>query len=142
MKWKSVVSLCLMLSPGVFFGFAQSPGGAGPLQDFEARAAKFKSVIHLPQFETSTNELQASLQQTMKAGNAALDTVAATDPRKVTLQNTAGALDDIAYEIGLTANRFSVIKETSQNAALRDAATEAVKKLEEWVVGLDYREDV
>src|SRR6185437_3636242 len=96
----------------------------------------------LPRFETSTNELQETLAQTIAAGNAALDAVGATDPHKVTLRNTAGALDDIGYQIGLTANRFSVIKETSQNAALREAATEAVKKLEEWAVGLDYREDV
>src|SRR5260370_29057580 len=34
------------------------------------------------------------------------------------------------------------MKETSTNAAMRDAATEALKKLEEWSVGLDYRLDV
>src|SRR5690348_3109451 len=141
MNWKLVQLLCLMLSTGMFSGFAQNTGGAALLQDFEARAAKFKSAIRLPQFENSTNELEAALRQTMTAGNAPLDTVAATDPRKATLQNTAGALDDIAYQIGLTANRFTVIKETSQSPALREAATEAVKKLEEWVVGLDYRED-
>ena len=112
------------------------------MSEFEARAAKFKNAIQLPRFETSTNEIQASLQQTIASGNSALDSLAATDLHKVTFQNTAGALDEIAYRIGLTANRFSVIKETSQDAAMRDAATEAVKQLEEWVVGLDYREDV
>ena len=142
MNWKLVYFICLMLSSGLLTGFAQNTSGGGVLPDFEARAAKFKSVIRLPQFETSTNELEASLRQTMTAGNVALDAVAAVDPHKATLKNTAGALDDIAYQIGLTANRFSVIKETSQDAALREAATEAVKKLEEWVVGLDYREDV
>src|SRR5690348_12885719 len=140
MNGKSVHFLCLMLLPGVFSGFAQNT--SGPLQGFQQRAEKFKAVIRLPRFETSTNELQETLAQTIAAGNAALDAVGATDPHKVTLRNTAGALDDIGYQIGLTANRFSVIKETSQNAALREAATEAVKKLEEWAVGLDYREDV
>ena len=37
---------------------------------------------------------------------------------------------------------MSVIKETSTNAAVRDAATDQIKVIEEWAVGLDYREDV
>ncbi len=53
-----------------------------------------------------------------------------------------GALDDLGFQLGLVDNRLSLIKETSTNAAVRDAATVAVKELEEWMVGLDYREDV
>lgn len=142
MNWKLIYFIFLLLLPALFSGFAASAGAPDALAPFEARAAKFKNVIRLPQFETSTNELAASLKQTMTAGNSALDAVGAIDPAKASLQNTAGALDDIAYQIALTANRFSVIKETSQDAALREAATDAVKQLEEWVVGLDYREDV
>ena len=142
MNWKFGLLVFLPLLPVVLSGFAQNAAGGAGLSEFEARAARFKSAIHLPRFETSSNEIQASLQQTIASGNAALNTLAATDLRKVTFKNTAGALDDIAYQIALTANRLSVIKETSQDAAVRDAATDAVKQLEEWVVGLDYREDV
>ena len=142
MNWKLFHLVCVVLLPAMLCGFAQGATASTALGEFEVRATKFKSVIGLPQFETSTNEIQTSLEQTIKTGNTALDTLAATAPPKVTFQNTVGALDDIAYQIGLTANRLSVIKETSQDEALRDAATEAVKKLEEWVVGLDYREDV
>jgi Zn-dependent oligopeptidase len=35
-----------------------------------------------------------------------------------------------------------LIEQTSTNAAVRDAATEAGKQLSTWAVGLDYREDV
>src|SRR5439155_24424752 len=63
-------------------------------------------------------------------------------PRKVTFENTVRALDDMSYQVGLTDNRLSLIKETSTNAALRDVATDAIKDLEEWSIGLDYREDV
>jgi thimet oligopeptidase len=142
MNWKIGLLVFLPLLPAVLSGFAQSAPGGASLSEFEARAAKFKSVIHLPQFETSSNEIQASLQRTITAGNGALNAVGATDLHKVNFKNTVGALDDIAYQIGLTANRLSAIKETSQDAAVRDAATDAVKQLEEWVVGLDYREDV
>ncbi len=53
-----------------------------------------------------------------------------------------GALDDVDFHLGLVDDRLSLIKETSTNAAVRDAATEGVKDLEEWMVGIDYREDV
>src|SRR6516225_511311 len=132
MNGKSVV--CLLIVSVLFSGFAQAPAGVDPLREFQARAAKFKSLIRLPLFEVSTNEVRASLQHTITSGNAALDA------KNVTFESTAGALDDLAYQIGLTANKLSVIKETSQDASMRDAATEAVKELEEWSVGLDYRE--
>ena len=41
----------------------------------------------------------------------------------MTFGNTFVALDDLSHDIGLTANRLNLIKETSTNAALREAAT-------------------
>jgi thimet oligopeptidase len=132
----------LIASATAITGLAQSVGHFGSLPEFQKRAAKFNSIISLPQFETSSNEIAASVQKTIANGNAALDRIGALDPKKVTFQNTIIALDDIGYQIGLTDNRLSVIKETSTNAVVRDTATEALKQLEEWSVGLDYREDV
>jgi thimet oligopeptidase len=142
MSWKLVLILLLLVLPSVFIGMAQSGNAKDPLQEFEARAAKFKSVIRLPQFETTTNEIRATLDQTISTGDKALDRIASTDLKKVAFANTVGALDDIAYQISLTDDRFSVIRETSQDVGLRDAATQAAKELEEWSVGIDYREDV
>src|SRR4051812_15863960 len=113
-----------------------------PLQEFKKRADKFRSVISLPQFETTTNDITSTVKQTIADGNAALDIIGALKPAQVTLKNTVLALDDAEYQIGLAANRLALLKETSTNAALRDAATDAIKELEEWTVGLDYREDV
>jgi thimet oligopeptidase len=140
MNGKSV--LCLLVLSAVFSCFAQAPAGVDPLRGFEARATKFKSIIRLPQFEVLTNEIRGSVQQTISSGNAALDAIAATDAKKVSFENTLRALDNLAYQIGLTANKLSLIKETSMDATMRDAATEAIKELEQWSVGLDYREDV
>jgi len=112
------------------------------LRDFEAKAAKFKDVISVPEFETTTNEVAASVRRTIAAGNAALDQIAPLDPHQANFRNTVRALDDIGYQIGLTDNRLSLIKETSTSAAVRDAATDSLKELEKWMVGLDYREDV
>jgi Zn-dependent oligopeptidase len=112
------------------------------LHAFKQAAAKFKSVVSVPQFELTTNEVRATVRQTIAVANAALDRVAALKPGQVAFENTALALDDIGYQIGLTDNRLSLIKETSTEALIRDTATDALKELEEWMVGLDYREDV
>jgi thimet oligopeptidase len=116
--------------------------GADELAAFEKRAEKYHSIIRLPHFETTSNEVFETVSQTIDSGNAALDKVGSLQPKKVNFKNTVGALDDVGYSISLTDNRLSLIKETSTNAVLRDAATDALKKLEEWMVGLDYREDV
>jgi len=46
------------------------------------------------------------------------------------------------FHIGLAASRLSLIEQTSTNADVRDAATDAIKSLSQWAVGIDYREDV
>jgi len=112
------------------------------LQDFENRAARFHSVITMPTFETTPEQVAAAVKTTIAEGNAGLDKIAALNPKQANFQNTVRSLDDIGYRISLTDNRLSLIKETSTNSAVRDAATESIKELQEWMVGIDYREDV
>jgi len=142
MNWKWIHLLVMAVVGTAFSIMAQPTNQTDRLHDFRRRAATFNAVITLPQFETTTNELRFTLKQTLAVGNAALDRVGALKPGEVTFENTIRALDDISYQISLTDNRFSVIKETSTDAKLRDAATDALKALEEWTVGIDYREDV
>ena len=114
----------------------------GKLEEFQKRAAKFNSVVTAPVFETTTNAIGATLTNTIATGNAALDRIGQLAPNAVNFNNTVRARDDLNFQLALADNRLSLIKETSTNAAVRDAATEAIKSLEEWMVGLDYREDV
>ncbi len=117
----------------------QTGGTAQTLTDYQKMAARFHSVISFPEFETTTNAIDSSVKKTIATANAALDHLGKLDPQKVTFENTIRALDDTSYQANLTANRLGLIKETSTNAAVRDAATEATKVLQEWAVGLDYR---
>jgi len=142
MHGKLVVCLVMSCAMLNFSVEGQPASGGNVFQNFEKRAAKFDSVIRLPEFETTTNEVRATVQRTISTGNASLDKVGALKPKEVNFKNTVRALDDVGYEIGLAANRLSLLKETSTNEAVRDMATDAVKELEEWMVGLDYREDV
>ena len=113
-----------------------------PLVAFQNRAKSFHAVVTLPTFEISTNAIAAAAQATIAAGNAALDRIGALRAGEVDFTNTVTALDDANFEIGKTANRLSLIEQTSTNAEVRDAATAAIKQLSEWSVGIDYREDV
>ena len=139
-KWTSFLALAVLIT--ALAAVAQPAGQANLLHEFKRRAAKFNCVITVPQFEMTTNGVGAAVRNTIAVGNAALDRVGALKPGKVTFENTVRALDDIGYEISLTDDRLQVMKETSTSAAMRDTATEALKQLEEWQVGLDYREDV
>lgn len=115
---------------------------ADPLAVFQARAAQYHSVVTVPTFETTPEAVQATVDQTMARGNAALDAIGRLQPGKVNFRNTIQALDDLAYLVQSASERLGLIEQTSTNAAVRDAATEASKKLADWQVGTDYREDV
>ncbi len=114
----------------------------GPLADFEKKAAKYHSAIRLPDFETTPEAVNTTVQTTIEAATDALDDIGHLRPKKVNFINTIRALDDIGYLVGLCENRLGLIKETSTNAEVRDAATEALKRLDAWSVGIDYRDDV
>ena len=115
---------------------------AHDLAALQARAANFNSVVSVPLFETTPEAVALSVTNTITQANAALDAVGRLEPGKVSFDNTIRTLDDVSYGVSLTANRLELMKETSTNAAIRDAATEGVKVLQEWAVGIDYREDV
>ena len=82
------------------------------------------------------------MTEAIAKANAALDAIGAQDLTKVSLQSTIGALDDLAYQASLVANRAAVIKESNTDPAMRTAAENAIKVFQEWAVGTDYREDV
>ena len=115
---------------------------AASLADFEKSAAKFHSVVTIPTFETTTNEIAATAKRIIATGHAALDRIGKLGAKDIDFANTVVALDNLGYQIGLGANRLSLIEQTSTNAAVRDAATDAIKSLSQWAVGIDYRDDV
>ncbi|MDQ6631488.1 MAG: hypothetical protein M3Y82_06990, partial [Verrucomicrobiota bacterium] len=112
------------------------------LQDFQAKATQFNSVLSVPELPTTPDIIKSSLTNVIATANAALDEIGQRDSNAVNFANTIKALDDVSYFASLTANKLSLTKETSTNAALRASATDAIKVFEEWSVGLDYREDV
>jgi thimet oligopeptidase len=115
---------------------------ADPLAAFQQRAAKYNSVVALPVFETTTNAVAATADKVIADGNAALDSIGQLRPSEVNFVNTIRALDDVGYIIQTAENRLDLIDQTSTNAEVRDAASDAIKKIDQWSVGIDYRADV
>ena len=118
------------------------PIAAGDLQEFQNRTAKFNTVVTVPTFETTTNEITTTVTNAVRDGNAALDRIGKIGAGEVNFANTVRALDDLGFELSTVDNRLSLIQQTSTNAALRDATTDALKDLESWMVSIDYRDDV
>jgi thimet oligopeptidase len=143
MYWKIFAIFAVILVLTACHSVPPQPAGvADKLKEFQQRAAQFNAVVTLPVFETTTNEIAAALTNTIAAGNAALGRIGGLAPDAVNFANTVRALDDLGSELLLADCRLGLIEQTSTNAALRDAATAAIKELEAWMVGLDYREDV
>ena len=118
------------------------PIPTGSLEKFQARAQKFNEVVTLPTFETTPEMVAATAKKTIADGNAGLDQVGKLRADEVHFTNTIRALDDVGYIVETAQNRLGLIQQTSTNAAVRDAATDASKQISDWSVGTDYREDV
>jgi len=141
--WFCLASVAVLGACSTHSPTASSPENAKmTLSDFQAQAARFKNIITPADYETTPAAVSNSLDRAIADANAALDQLGRLRPDQVTFDNTVGALDDIMFAPVCVANRLGLVKETSQDAAVREAATEAMKKFSEWAVGLEYREDV
>ena len=118
------------------------PIPAGSLAVFQKKAKAFNEVVTAPVFETTPDAIAATATNVIVVADTALDRIGKLKPGEVNFTNTIRALDDIGYSIQTPENRLELIQQTSTNAAARDAATDAIKKINEWSVGIDYREDV
>ncbi|HEY4952433.1 MAG TPA: M3 family metallopeptidase, partial [Verrucomicrobiae bacterium] len=118
------------------------PIPTGSLDKFQKHAEKFNEVVTVPTFETTTDEVAATTSKVIADGNAGLDRISQLKASEVNFTNTIRALDDVGYIVESAENRLDLIEQTSTNADVRDAATDAIKKISDWSVGTDYREDV
>jgi Zn-dependent oligopeptidase len=105
-------------------------------------AARFGSVVSIPDFETTPAQLRKAVDDAIALGNARLDAIGRLAPGAIRFETTVRALDDLIYDVTLVGDRVDLIKETSADAAMRGAAADLVKVIQDWGVALPYREDV
>ncbi len=110
--------------------------------DFQEAAARFHDELALPRFERSPEEVASTVAGVIARADERLRRFAAQDPAAVTFESSIAALDEITYPVATVMNRMWLMKETQQDEGMRIACTDAGQRLEEWSVGLQYREDV
>jgi len=112
------------------------------LADFQAAAAKANEVLVIPEWPKTPAEVESLINDSITKANAELDTIGKQDLGKVTFQSTVVALDNMQNEAQTAVQKTVVVQQSSQEAAMRDAAEKAIKVFQDWAVGVDYREDV
>ena len=112
------------------------------LADHQGSARRFNAILQLPEFETSPQAIQDSIDTAIREANVALDALGQLKPGETSFRNTVRALDDIQYQAGLVASRVYLIKETSPDQEMRRVATEKTKDFQQWAVGVEYRMDI
>jgi thimet oligopeptidase len=123
-------------SPGI------SPTPKLQLSDLQKQAAQFNSVMVLPDWETSPAQVDASADVAIAEANRQLEAIARVDPKTATFDNTVRALNDVYAKIGQTVHRVGVLEQAHPDPKMRSAGLDAIQKLDDFVVGIDYRKDV
>jgi thimet oligopeptidase len=109
---------------------------------FQAAAAKANRVLTIPDWEQTPNAVTASIMEAIANGNAALDQIGSQDLEYVTFESTVAALENLRAHVNAIANRATMISETNPDLVMRSVAESALKRFQEWTVGIDYRADV
>ncbi len=112
------------------------------LEKYTKAAAAAKVKLILPTWEKTTDDITRSVDDSIEQANKGLDTIAALKTGKQTFNNTIAALDLTYYPVANTHNRIGVIQETHPEEVMRDAALEASKKIQKWLVDSSFRRDV
>ena len=112
------------------------------IDSYSDAVAKANARLTIPDWPQTPEAVETSAKEAIKRGNAALDAIGKLDPKKVTFQNTVVALDDLSYEANNVGNKATIIKQANTDPKMRAAADKAVKAMNDWFVGIDYREDV
>jgi thimet oligopeptidase len=110
--------------------------------DLQKQAAQFNSVLTLPDWETAAAQVDANVDAAIAEASGQLDAIAQIDPKNATFDNTVRALNDVHARISQTGYRMGVVEQAHPDPKMRSAGLDAVQKLQEFIVGIDYRKDV
>jgi len=119
-----------------------APAHAASLADFQAQAAQAKGNLVLPVYPLTSDEVRAQAENAIKTADSALAALTAQDLARLSFANTFGAYDAITGKVTDAYLILGTVAESSTDKAMRDAANEMTVKLQEWSVGLDYRQDL
>ena len=112
------------------------------MASFQPAAAAAKVIFELPEWEKTPAEIDAGVEAAIASANRQLDAIAGLTPEQSNFVNTIAALDDAFYAVLNISDRIDVIRESHQDAAMREKALQASKRIQAWYVAAGFREDV
>ena len=108
----------------------------------QERAAKFNTVLTPLDWESTPEQVTSEADAAIAAANRKLDDIGKLTASQLNFENTIRALDDVGFEQQTVYHRLDIIEQAHPDPKMRSAAVEAVQKLNDFNVSIDYREDV
>src|SRR5690348_1811259 len=115
---------------------ASPSGKPASLAEFQARAAKAKMDLTLPDYPRTAADIKAQAEKAIADADAALDAVTKQDPKTLNFTNTFVAADQIGGRVLDAYLVIGTVAESATSKEMRDVANEMSVKLQEWSVGL------
>lgn len=112
------------------------------LKDISASAQSSSRRFHLPDFERDPESIARAVDATIASAENGLNEIGSRPHSEITFENTALTFDHLWCDAMEVANRIYLMKEVHPDKNVQEAATNAIKKFQEWSVGIDYREDI
>ncbi|MCG8527934.1 MAG: Zn-dependent oligopeptidase [Opitutales bacterium] len=133
----TLTSTCILLA-------ALNAGNMGfpTIDNYEERSFQYGVELTIPDFPTSVEEVESITAEVIANLNLAGDEIAGLPSGELTFDNTFRALDLASLEYYKRVLPINVVKNTSPDAELRKAASDAMVKLSKVSVEFDYREDI
>ncbi len=105
---------------------AEAPGLSSvpklQLRDLQDQAARFNSVLSLPEWESTPAQVDANVDAAIAEANRQLETIAQVDRKSATFENTVRALNDAYAKILQTAHRVGVLEQAHPDPKMRTRA--------------------
>ena len=138
---RTVVAVLFPLS-----GLAQSDHSSQDtkltLAALEERAGRFGTFLTPINWETTPEQIAQDVDTATSEASRKLDALGKLTPGQLTFDTTIRALDDIVFDLATVRHRIDILEQAHPDAKMRAAAIDAVQKLNDFEVGLDYRKDV
>lgn len=121
------------------------PASAAPaanLADLQALATRHRAALVLQEYPTTPEAVRQRAADAIAAADTAVAAVVALPAAQRTFVATFAEIDRIGGRVGDLNAMIGTIAQSALAQPVRDAANEAQVKLQEWSVGLTYREDL
>ena len=110
--------------------------------DFQSLARRQNVGLDLPRYPLTPESVNATAAESLKTAETGLAELAKQDRARLTFASTFAAYDRINAAVLDAYQQLNTLSEAHPDKPMRDTARDAGVKLQEWSVGLDYRDEV